>query len=101
MDRLRFAPLALTLLVFGCGGSDSSDSVSVASRSENGICPSQLKTGAGAGASCSVSGDCGEVCCRCSGGGKSFAAAACVNALCASTAVTCQKAEENRPGNCQ
>lgn len=93
---------ALFLLFTACElGPDQpiSDDVSVSSRADNGACPSQLRTGKLPGEACTVSGDCAEVCCSCSGGGG-FAAAACVNGQCATNATVCSKALENKPEIC-
>lgn len=111
MDR-RFKPVVsaaaaalAALILAGCelGPTDATDSVSVSSRSDNGQCPSPstLRSGGGPGEACAVSGDCAEVCCSCSTTGNGFAAAACVNSLCALNQTSCQKAEESRPSVCE
>lgn len=102
---LRTTAVVLAALTFtACElGTESptSDNVSVSSRAENNACPAALRTGSAQGQACTVSGDCAEVCCSCSSRAKTFGAAACVNSTCAGAAVTCQKAEENRPSLCE
>ncbi len=80
----------------GNNSSSSSSSTSKSSQIEqiNTSCPSRpgsLTGSAEEGESCSSYSDCKPVCCNCSSGGDSWAAAACINGKCAGSSAACSE----------
>lgn len=89
----------LLVSLAACGKQEGNTQNEVSVREENGLCPS-VKRGSGlSGAPCFTHHDCAENCCFCPGAGQ-YAAAACVEGLCALPSTSCAAGLSYKPEVC-